>query len=118
MQRRAVGYGVASLAGLLLLFAAAVLLLHTDRARRVVLTRLCDWLREQNILLEANALEYNLMGLRAGLRDIRVRSAQAPDLPPIATIGEVRVVLSWRALASLALDVESATVEQPVLHLV
>ena len=102
----------------MLLFAAAALLLHTEWARRAVFTRLRDGLREQNILLEASGLEYNLMGLRAGLRDVKIRSAQAPDLPPIATIGEARVVLNWRALTSLSLDVESATITKPALHLV
>jgi outer membrane protein assembly complex protein YaeT len=105
-------------AGLLLLLTVAYWLLHTEWAKKAALTRLREGLRAQNIVLEGGRLEYDLFGLSASLRDIKLRSLQEPNLPPIAVLETASVSLNWTALTSLSLDIDSATLAGANLHVV
>lgn len=118
LRSRAARNSAIALGGLLLLLVVAVWLLQTDWAREAAFARLRQALRQQNILLERGRLDYDLLGLRAGLTDVSLRSTQTPDLPPIATFQQAQIALNWKTLSTFTLDLDSATLSGAQLHLV
>ena len=90
---------IAIAAAALGLFAAAALVfLHTPPARRFVLSRVTELLRQQNVRFNTDELRYNLLDLSIWLRNPRIRAEKAPNLPPFAAIDEVRLDLSLMQL--------------------
>ena len=118
LRSRAARRSAYALGGLVFLLTVAYWLLQTDWAREAAFARLRQGLRQENILLEGGHLDYDLFGLRAGLRDVTLRSAQSPTLPPIATIQGAEVALNWRTLTTLSLDIDSATLTGAQIHVV
>lgn len=92
--------------------------IQSGSARAVVLARLRDGLRQQNILLEGGRLEYDIFGLTATLHEVTLRSSQTPDLPPVATIQRAQVSFNWRTFSTLTLDLDSALLTGVSLHVV
>ena len=107
--------GVAGVLGLLALLAIGV---HTPPARRLVLEKTAALLHDQGIDFAASRLDYNLFLLRFELRDVRVRSRQAPDLPPVFTADRVAVDLGVRRLVSGVYQVEDAAIDNPRVQVV
>jgi outer membrane protein assembly complex protein YaeT len=83
---------------LAILATAALLFLHTSPARRFVVSQVTRLLQQQNIEFNTDELSYNLLSLRLALRNVRIRSHEAPDLPPFAEIDRISADLSLRAL--------------------
>jgi uncharacterized protein involved in outer membrane biogenesis len=81
------------------LVAAALVALHSAPGRRAVLRRVTDLLAAQNIQVQTDGLRYNLFGLSLSLQNLVLRSPDAPDLPPFATIRDLDVKLSLPDLA-------------------
>ena len=80
------------------LLAAFVGFLHTPPARRYVVSRIIDVLRQQNIEFNADDVSYNLLSLSMRFRNLRIRAQEASDLPPFAEIDEARLDLSLMQL--------------------
>ncbi|HEY0284565.1 MAG TPA: translocation/assembly module TamB domain-containing protein, partial [Vicinamibacterales bacterium] len=80
------------------LLAGVVGFLHTPPARRFVLSKVTDVLRQQNVQFNTDDLSYNLLDLSIGLRNLRIRAQDAPDLPLFAQIDEARLDLSLTQL--------------------
>jgi outer membrane protein assembly complex protein YaeT len=79
------------------LVAAAVVVFHTDPARRYVVSQVTDLLAEQQIEFSTDELRYNLLDLSVSLRNVRIRSDH-PDAPPLATIDALSANLGARQL--------------------
>src|SRR5687767_7440004 len=88
---RALFIGVAVL---VMLVAGLVAFLHTPPARRFVVSRITELLRQQNVQFETDDLSYNLLDLSVRFRNLRIRAHGAPELPPFAEIDEARLDLS------------------------
>src|SRR5689334_4203270 len=86
------------LLAVLLLGAGVLLLLHTRPGREYAISQVTRLLQQQNMEFATDELRYNLLDLRLSLRNLRLKSHEAPDLPPFATIDRVTVDLSLRAL--------------------
>ena len=72
--------------------AGLLIVLHTPPGRRFVVSRLTDFLRQQNIHFDTQDFRYNLFDLSIRFRDLRIRAENAPDLPPFAEIDEARLL--------------------------
>ena len=81
-----------------MLLAGFVGFLHTPPARRYVVSRIIDVLRQQNVQFNADDLSYNLLDLSIRFRSLRIRAQDAPDLPLFAQIDEARLDLSLTQL--------------------
>ena len=81
-----------------MLLAGFVGFLHTPPARRYVVSRIIDVLRQQNVQFNADDLSYNLLDLSIRFRNLRIRAQDAPDLPLFAQIDEARLDLSLTQL--------------------
>lgn len=84
--------------GALAVLAASLVALHTSPVRRIVLSRVAEALRAQNIAFTTSDLDYNLLEARLSLRDVVIRSAAAPDLPPFVSIDRVQLDVGLMAL--------------------
>ena len=105
-------FGVA----LVLLLAGLILFLHTTPGRRVVISQITRYLQQQNISFSTEELNYNLLDLRISLRNVRVRSQDAPDLPPFASMARATVDLSLTQLLRRRYVVESGDAEGIAVH--
>ena len=83
---------------LLVLVTGALVFLHTSPARQFALAQVTKLLQQQNIEFNTDELGYNLFDLRLTLRNVRIRSHDAPDLPPFASIDRVSLDLSLSQL--------------------
>ena len=110
----------ALIAGIVLVILAGGLLLflHTRPARELVLAQVTSLLQEQHIEFTTEELRYNLLDLRVALRNLRVRSQDAPDLPPFASIDRVVLDLGLRALLQRRYVLESGEAEGVAIHYV
>ena len=77
-----------------MLLAGFMGFLHTPPARRYVVSRITDVLRQQHIQFDADGFSYNLLDLSLRFRNLRIRAQDALDLPGFAEIDEVRLDLS------------------------
>lgn len=84
--------------GLVIAAGALAIFLQTRYARELVISRVTRLLQQQNVEFSTEDLRYNLFELRLALRNVRVRSHDAPDLPPFATIDRIAVDLGLREL--------------------
>ena len=66
--------------------------------------------------LTTEQLDYNLFDLSLSLRSLRVRSQQAPDLPPFATIGRVNIDVSLLQLLRGRYVLESGEASGVTVH--
>ncbi len=103
-------------AGVLLLAALIFGLLHAPPARRYILAEARSALERRGILLEASGLDYNLLTLRFTLRDLRLRSLAAPDLPELARAQSASVDLRLADLIRGRYWIESAVIDAPQIH--
>ena len=74
-------------AGLCLLVVLLLLALQSGPVRKFALERITAFLASQQIDLQTDSLHYNLFTLSIDVRNLRLRSAAAVDLPAVATIG-------------------------------
>lgn len=113
--RRALAIGAA-----VLVVAVGVVLaaLHTGPARQYALKRVAQLLQQQHIEFNTDQLSYNLLAMRLSLNNVRVRSQEAPDLPPFAAIERVSLDLSLRALLRGRYVLQSGVAEGVAVHYV
>ncbi|RPI57832.1 MAG: hypothetical protein EHM55_00405 [Acidobacteria bacterium] len=100
------------------LAAAAYLLLHLSPGRRFVQSQVTELLRQQRIDFEATDLSYNLAGLSVSMRNLEIRSREAPDLPPFARVGRVTVDLAVIPLLRGRYVLQSGHAEGVSIHYV
>ena len=93
-----------------------LLFLHTSPARGFVLTQVTNLLQQQNIEFGTDELRYNLFDLRLSLRNLRIRSHEAPDLPPFASIARVSLDLSLSQVLRRRYVLQSGDVEGVAVH--
>ena len=98
------------------LVGAALIALHTPPGRRFVLAQVTQLLAAQRIALSTDELRYNLLDLSLSLRNIRVRSPEAPNAPPFAVIPSARVDLSLLQLLRGRYVVESGVLDGVNIH--
>ena len=103
---------------LLLLVVGLVLFLHTTPARQFVLRQVTQLLEQQNIEFNTDELRYNLLDLSLTLRNLRIRSGEAPDLPPFAVIDRVALDLSLRELLRRRYVLQSGKAQGVSVHYV
>jgi outer membrane protein assembly complex protein YaeT len=106
------GLGVALVVGI------ALIALHTPPARRFIQGQVVALLRQQNVDISADELNFNLFELTVRVRNLRVRSSEAPDLPPFAIVDQVELDLSLTALLRGRYVVESGQAEGVRVHYV
>ena len=111
------------LAVALFVFLAVVLVvgfLHTEPGRKRVLSWLQDYLfANQGIRLETQEIQYNLFDLAVSLREVRLSSRAAPDLPPILTADRMYIDLSTMSMLLHGfLAIEQARIDSPVVRIV
>ena len=97
-------------AGVLLLIALILGLLHTSPAKRYILAEARSSLDRRGILLEASSLDYNLFALRFTLSDLRLRPVATPDLPELVRADLVSANLHLLDLIHGRYRVESAII--------
>ncbi len=90
--------------------------LQTPAARRFVLSQVTKVLAEQQIDLNADGLQYNLLDLSLAVRDVRVRSARAPEAPPFAVISRASIDLRLLQLLRGRYEVESGDLDGIRIH--
>jgi outer membrane protein assembly complex protein YaeT len=116
---RKIGRLLAFLGGaLLILLAALLLFLHTSPARQFVLARVSQLLQQQNLEFNTDELRYNLLDLSLRLRNVRIRSQEAPDLPPFATIDRISLDLSLLQLLRRRYVLQGGSAEGVSIHYV
>lgn len=98
------------------LIAGLIAFLHTSPARQYALDQVTRLLQQQNIEFNTDQLSYNLFDLSLTLRNVRVRSQMAPDLPPFAVIDRVSLDLSLRALLQRRYVLQSGEAEGVNVH--
>ena len=81
-----------------------------------VLRQVTQLLAAQRIELATDELRYNVLDLSLSLRNIRVRSPEAPNAPPFAVIPSARVDLSLLQLLRGRYVVESGALEGVNIH--
>jgi outer membrane protein assembly complex protein YaeT len=101
---------------LVVLIAAALLFLHTSPARRFVISQVTSLLQAQNISFNTDELRYNLLDLRLTLRNVEIRSQDAPDLPPFARIDRISADLSLTRLLRRRYVLQSGEAQAIDLH--
>jgi outer membrane protein assembly complex protein YaeT len=101
---------------LLVLLVGFIAFLHTSPARQYALDQVTRLLQQQNIEFDTDQLSYNLLDLSLGLRNVRVRSQVAPDLPPFASIDRINLDLSLRALLQGRYVLQSGNAEGVNIH--
>jgi outer membrane protein assembly complex protein YaeT len=109
---------VAIIGGLLALFAVLVAVIHTPPVRKYALRQVIQILGDRGVTFDASSLDYNLLRLSVSLRDVVVRSPQAPDLPPVARADQVWVNLSLRKILSGGIYIQDGEVANPAIHVV
>jgi len=90
---------------------------HLPVVRQYVLEYGREYLEaSQQIGLEASRLDYNLLAVSTTLRDVRLRSAAARDLPPLARAQEIHLNLRLSDLILGRITVEEARFEGLRIH--
>ena len=113
--RRVIRFSGFALGGILFLIALGLLLVHTSPVRKIFLNKLSAILQTKEIAFEAADLEYNLFRSSVTLHKVVVRSAAAPDLPPIAQADQLSVTInSWKLLYG-TIDIGDAVVTRPLI---
>jgi outer membrane protein assembly complex protein YaeT len=107
-----------SLGGLLGFLGLLALAVHTPAARRLALREVAGILRTAGIGFSASELDYNLFGLHVELRNPRVQSLAAPDLPAVFAADRVRADLSLRQLIRGAYHIRNAAIDNPRVEVV
>jgi outer membrane protein assembly complex protein YaeT len=100
----------------LVLVVAVLLFLHASPGRRFVASQVTSLLQQENIDFSTDELRYNLLDLRMSLRNLRIRSNEAPDLPPFATIDRVELDLSLGQLLRRRYVLESGAADGVAVH--
>lgn len=104
-------------AALVCVLAGVMLIaVHTPPGRRFVLKEVTRQLAVQRIELNTDDLSYNILDLSLSMRNIRVRSSEAPNAPPFATISRARVDLSLMQLLRGRYVVESGALHGVNIH--
>lgn len=109
-HRRSRVFGVIAVV-LSALVIGALVALHTPPARRFVLSQVTQLLAAEHIELSTDELNYNLFDLSLAVRNIRVRSPDAPNAPPFATIDRARLELSLVDLLRRRYVIEAGAAE-------
>ena len=118
LRSRKIRIAVFSAAGLLTGIGLLLAALETSAAKRFVLRQGVRLLRGQGIDLQASRLNYGLFPLRLDLRDVRVQSLQASDLPPLVAVDRVSAEVDLRRLIAGAYYLRDATLDNLRVHLV
>src|SRR5207248_348153 len=94
MRHRWVRVLIWTATGIVVTFVLLIAGLQTPPAKRYVLKRAVELLREQGVTFDASQLSYNLLDLSADLKSVVVRSPQAPNLPILFAADDVQVNMS------------------------
>jgi len=113
LRRLTIAFVALCLAVVILFFT-----IHTRPVRRYAMNRVTELLAQRNIEFQTDDLDYNLFKASLDLRNVRVRSSGAADLPVFATIARARINLSLPDLLRGRYVVESGTVEGVNVHYV
>ena len=107
--------GIAAVCFVILVVAIAALL-HTPPVRRYALTRVSELLRQQNVTFNTDELSYNLLDLTIRLRNLRIASDDAPDLPPFAEVDRAELDLSMAQLLRRRYVLQGGSLEGVRIH--
>jgi outer membrane protein assembly complex protein YaeT len=102
--------------GVVLLVVLAIGGLHTPPGRRFVLSQVTGALAQQNILLDASQLRFNLLDLSIDVRDVVIRSGRSAADPPFAVIPHLTADLSLLDALRGRYVLESATADDARVH--
>lgn len=116
-HRRRVRWWRAVAAGVVVCLVASVAIAHLPFVRSRVLSWATARLEQQGIHLEAAGLDYNLLGLRATLRQVAVSAVTHPDAP-FFEADLVRVDLPWAILRGGGIQIQSLEIMRPRLTVV
>lgn len=100
----------------LCLTAGLLVFLHSGYARQALLERVKAEARAQNLLFEAEELNYNLWRGELSLTRGELKSALQPEMPPVFRVEEVAVTVALGPLLRGDIDVRQAAVRRPVVH--
>ncbi len=114
--RRLLRWAAVAAAGVVTLVLLALVALQTAPARRYVQNQVTQLLAQQNITFASEGFRYNVFGLGADLRNVRVISPRLPDAPPFLELGRARLDLSTWQLLRGRYVLESGNVEGVRLH--
>ena len=110
---RWIGFSVAGVAALILM---ALIALQTPPARRFVERKVTEFLARQDITFASEGFRYNVFGLGADLRNVRVFSPRLTDAPPFLQLDAARFDLSTWQLIRGRYVLDSGTVEGVRIH--
>ncbi len=110
-RRRAIRTLALVCGGLCVFGVLLLLVLQSGPLRTFALNRITALLASRHIELRVDSLEYNLFTLSVEVRNLQVRAAGTPDLPPFATIGHARFDVSLTQLLRGHYVVQSGTMD-------
>src|SRR3954467_229152 len=111
-----IAVAVASFAALLLLLA--IVFARSDTAKRLVLEQVQQYLVKQGIVLEAANFDYSIRPLKISTGRISLRSASAPDLPPIFSADRFSATIRFYDLIHQVYRLDDLQIEKPSIHFV
>ncbi len=118
LRSRTIRLVVFSAAGVVASAGLVVGALHTSAAKRFALGQVVRLLAGQGIGLQASRLDYNLLRQTIDLRDVRVRSLDASDLPPLVAVNHLSAEFDLRRILAGAYHLNDASVDNLHIHLV
>ena len=114
--RRLLRWAAIAAAGVVTLVLVTLVALQTAPARRYVQDKVTQLLAQQNITFASEGFRYNVFGLGADLRNVRVFSPRLPDAPPFLELDRARLDLSTWQLLRGRYVLESGNIEGVRLH--
>jgi outer membrane protein assembly complex protein YaeT len=116
MGRRFLRWIIYGAAAIVLLVIAAAVVVHTPPARRAVERKVTELLAQQDITFSSEAFRYNVFGLGAELRNVRLLSPRLKDAPPFLEIANAEFNLSTAQLLRGRYVLETGNIEGVRLH--
>lgn len=117
-NRRLIRVIVVAAGVIVLLLGAALALLQTPAAKRLVLGQIGKILAKQGVVLEGVDFDYSPFALRISTGRVSVRSASAPDLPSLFEADHLTADIGLFDLISGRYRVEDSVITNPKIQIV
>ena len=117
-NRRALRILAVVAGAIVLLLVAAIVFVHTPPAKRFVLNQAQEILAKNGIVLEAVNFDYSFVPFRVSTGRVSIRSAAAPDLPPIFAAESFRVEIGLFDLIRGRYRIEDLVIANPNVRIV